>query len=415
MATSLDRGTAFEVQLHVLFEAHGYRAVHNVRMTGRSGAEHQIDVYAELGLPLQVVRVIVEAKAYDQPVDKDALLKLQQIVDDLGADRGVLATTSTFTTGALKMAEGRNVDLWDRDRVGRLLGELALDGPSASGADDRLPDARLVGPGPQAIIPRLSLEQAAVAVQAGVERRRRGGLFRVGRVEEELADIELVHEPFYEVRLDAATFAEERRGLRAREVVRTIAPIRLSVDAHTGSIVTVDGAGRLQATAYALPDLTPEEAEAVKALGGEQFTRDDLLGRGYRPAKAQQLIATLQAKGLLTSEPGEGRKAGYRITGFLPVPNGLRAITDAFELEPLRRESTAVAGTARSQAGIVRALEALVPDAAVRALTVVYYPCYAYVLERPDGSRRQELLDALTGELRQFEGPSGTGAAPALR
>lgn len=407
MATSLDRGTAFEVQLHALFEAHGYRALHNVRMTGRAGAEHQIDVYAELELPLQVVRVIVEAKAYDQPVDKDALLKLQQIVDDLGADRGVLATTSAFTSGALKMAEGRNVDLWDRDRVLRLLGEVALDGRSAMGGEDRSRDGRLVGSGPQAIVPRLSLEQARAAVLAGVEQRRRGGLFRVGRIEEELALIELVHEPFYEVTLDAATFAEERRGLFARELVRTIAAIRLSVDAHTGAIVTVDGSGHIQATAYALPDVTPDEAEAVKTLGGEPFTRDDLLGRGFRQAKAQQLIATLQAKGLLTSEPAEGRRANHRITGLVPVPIGLRSITDAFELEPLRGESTAVVGTARSQAGIVRALEALVPDAVVRALTVVYYPCYAYQLERPDGSRRQELLDGLTGEIREFEEARG--------
>lgn len=397
MATSLERGTDFEVQLHALFEAHGYRALHNVRLAGRSGAEHQIDVYAELELPLQVVRVIVEAKAYDQPVDKDALLKLQQIVDDLGADRGVLATTSAFTTGALKMAEGRNVDLWDRDRVSRLLGELALTAPGAGAGP---PDGRLAGQGPQAIAPRLSLEQARATVEAAVERRRRGGLFRVGRIDEELAGIELLHEPYYEITLDVATFAEERRGLRAREVVRTVAAVRLSVDAHTGAVVTVDAGGRIQPTQQVLPELTPEEAEAVKTLGRELFTRDDLLGRGYRPGKAQQLVATLQAKGLLASEPVDGRKAGYRITGFLPLPTGLRAITDAFELEPLRRESTTVDGTARSQAGIVRALEALVPDAAVRRLTVVYYPCYAYELQRPDGSRRQELLDALTGEIR---------------
>ena len=100
MATPLDRGIAFELQLHALFEAHGYRALHDVRLAGRSGAEHQVDVYAELVTPLQVIRVIVEAKAHEQPVDKDALLKLQQIVDDLGADRGVLATTSGFTSGA---------------------------------------------------------------------------------------------------------------------------------------------------------------------------------------------------------------------------------------------------------------------------------------------------------------------------
>src|SRR5919201_5175633 len=156
MATTLERGTAFELQLRRLFEAHGYRALHNVRLTGRSGAEHQIDVLAELELPLQTVRLVVEAKAYDQPVDKDALLKLTQIVDDLGADRGVLATTSYFTPGALKMAEGRNVDLWDRDHVSRLLGEAALglaeDGVGESAAVAVPTETGLLG-----VIPRVSL------------------------------------------------------------------------------------------------------------------------------------------------------------------------------------------------------------------------------------------------------------------
>jgi Restriction endonuclease len=115
----------------------------------------------------------VEAKACDQPVDKDALLKLTQIVDDLGADRGVLATTSYFTPGALKMAEGRNVDLWDRDRVSRLLGEAAL-GLADDGAE--APAAAASDTGLLGVIPRVSMPEARAAVEAGVARRRKGGL-----------------------------------------------------------------------------------------------------------------------------------------------------------------------------------------------------------------------------------------------
>ena len=396
MATPLDRGTAFELQLRGLFEAHGYRAIHNVRLAGRSGAEHQIDVYAELELPLHLLRVIVEAKAYDQPVDKDALLKLQQIVDDLGADRGVLATTSSFTTGALKMAEGRNVDLWDRDRVSRLLGEVALSAHAAGGGDGT--PHGLAGAGLLAIPPRISLDEARALVEADVAKRRRGGFLGVGKVAEELAGVELVHRPFYEVVLDAATFSEERRGLRAREVVRTIAELRLSVDAHTGAIVTVDQTGRIQPTAHALPELSPDEAEVVAALRGGEFTKDDLLARGSRPAKVQQLLASLQAKGLLDSESLEGRRHVYRVTGLVPVPNDFTSITEAFEVEPLAIEPRVIEGLARSQAGIVRAVEALVPDAGVRELSVVYYPLYAVLLQRPDGVRRHELLDGISGQ-----------------
>src|SRR5207244_12626476 len=197
MATALERGTAFELQLLRLCEAHGYRALHNVRRTGRSGAAHQIDVFAERELPLQTVRLIVEAKAYDQPVDKDALLKLTQIVDDLGADRGVLATTSYFTPGALKMAEGRNVDLWDRDRVSRLLGEAAL-GLAEDRAEEPAAMATTSETGLLGVIPRLSLLEARARVEAGVARRRKGGLLGVGKVEEDLVEIALVYALFYE-------------------------------------------------------------------------------------------------------------------------------------------------------------------------------------------------------------------------
>lgn len=399
MATSLDRGTAFEVQLHALFEAHGYRALHNVRMAGRSGAEHQVDVYAELELPLQVVRVIVEAKAHDQPVDKDALLKLQQIVDDLGADRGVLATTGAFTSGALKMAEGRNVDLWDRDRVLRLLGEVALGLPSPVAGRTGGPAGQPAGPGPQAIAPRISLPEVRAAVEAAAARRRRGGVFRVGRVEEELVALRLVHRTLYELTLDVAMVTEERRGLLSREVVRRIVSMPLSVDAETGTVLTVAATGHIVPTEHVLPELTQEEAEAVKELAAEPFTRDDLLGRGIRPAKAQQLVATLQAKGLLATEPGEGRRAVYRVVGLLPLPDG-PAVSAAFDPEPLRGEPAPVAGPARSQAGVVRTVEALLPHATVRGLTVVHYPWYAVELQRSDGSRREELIDGLTGEIR---------------
>src|SRR5207244_609113 len=148
-----------------------------------------------------------------------------------------------------------------------------------------------------------------------------------------------------------------------------------------------DPVGRVQGTHYSLPELSVDEADALKALPQTWFTRDDLLALGYPQGKAQRLVASLQAKGLLTSQRLE-RKVSYSLTGRIPIPNGFRAITEAFAAEPLRQEPTLLGGAARSQAGIIRAAEALAHGATVSGLTVLYYPYYGYTLQRLDGSRR---------------------------
>jgi hypothetical protein len=282
----------------------------------------------------------------------------------------------------------------------RLLGESALASlgevgvPGAASANLST-DTSLRG-----IVPLVTLEDARAAVEAGVEKRRRGGLLGVGRVEEKLVEIELVHHVFYEATLDAPTFEEERRGLLSKEVVRKIIPVRLSVGAFTGRIVTVDISGRVVGTPYSLPELSSDEVEVIKALPDDWFTRDDLLGLGYTQGKAQRLLASLQAKELLLADRLDGRKFSYQITGQIPVPNNIRTVTSALTANPLDKQPKTIKGALRSQAAIIRSLEALVPEGVVRELSVLYYPYYAYTLQRPDGSRRHELLDGVTGAIR---------------
>lgn len=393
-------GETFELQLHALFAAHGYRAEHDARRTGRSGAEHQVDVWAELDLPLQVVRVVVEAKNHGAPVDKDALLKLQQIVDDLGADRGVLASTSGFTPGALKMAAGRNVDLWDRERVTRLLGEVALGqaGPGLDGVAAATQGRTL------ALAPRLAHAEARARVEAEAGRRRRGGLFGVGRVDETVAGVELVQRPLYELELEVEVTAEERRGLLARETVRTLEPRWLLVDAVRGDVLVADagpGAVVLRATGFLLPELTAEEADAVAVLRGAPFTRADLVARGVRPARALQLVAALAAKGLavearLEGDGADGAPGAWQIAA---APGVVPAREPSSSLLALIEDAGGelVEHATLSRAGAVHAAEALLPGAQVRSLTVLLYPLWAVTLARPGGARREELLDGLSG------------------
>ena len=142
--------------------------------------------------------------------------------------------------------------------------------------------------------------------------------------------------------------------------------------------------------------LRETDRDEEKALRDADFSKDDLLARGWRPAKAQQLLASLVAKRVV--EQVEELPGSYRVTGLVPVHAGFRAVSVAFAAEPLAIEPRLIHGAALSQAAVVRAVEALVPEAQVRSLSVVYVPVFAADLERPDGVRRRELIDGITGE-----------------
>lgn len=121
-----ERAVELELRVAELFKNRGYEARHNVWLKGRSGVKHQIDVYAVYRAPLHVDRIVVECKAYGRPVDKDRVMKLAQVVQDLGVEKGILVTTSRFTSAAIATARGLNIDLWDAATLARMLSSAGL-------------------------------------------------------------------------------------------------------------------------------------------------------------------------------------------------------------------------------------------------------------------------------------------------
>ena len=110
--SSVDRGTKFELAVADILRAKGYSVEHNVNMTGRSGAVHQIDVLAEYQCPLHRDTVIVETKDHGSNISKDTVMKLASIQQDLSVGNAILATTSDFTIGARKTAtQYKNLNL----------------------------------------------------------------------------------------------------------------------------------------------------------------------------------------------------------------------------------------------------------------------------------------------------------------
>ncbi|MEM1831719.1 MAG: hypothetical protein QXJ97_09360 [Desulfurococcaceae archaeon] len=56
-----EKGVELEKLVYRLFLSRGYDVKHNVKLRGRSGVDHQVDVYVEYRAPLHVSRIVVES------------------------------------------------------------------------------------------------------------------------------------------------------------------------------------------------------------------------------------------------------------------------------------------------------------------------------------------------------------------
>jgi len=370
----------------------GYDVVHNVKRVGTSGAEHQIDILAEYRCPLHTSQVIIEAKFYDAPVDKDRVMKLIQIVDDLGVDRGILVTTSYFTPGAIKSAKGHRVDLWDRKRLVELLGEVEI-----SALEKGLP--KKVEVLEQMILPRLSISEARKIIQELLNKRARGGFLGIGKVEEELEEVSMLYYPYYEADLQAVVIEEQKIGVFKKRKVQKIVTTRVNVDALTGELVTVDENGISYIYGY-LSKLNEEEISIIRSY--ERFTIAELTGLGYSPYKARKVASSLASKGIVRAyKPRHGPTIYKLQVSFPRNPQMLRSISSTYITKEKKKGNVQFYAPSQDPSAVIKALESYWVKAKVKNLYVIYYPYFTYVLTTKDGSKRVEMLDALTGKVNE--------------
>jgi hypothetical protein len=87
---------------------------HNVRLIGRSGTPHQIDVYWKFRYGPVEFSVVVEAKDLKGPAKKSQIATLESIINDLpGSPRGVFVSRSGFQSGAKSYAEHNDIILYE--------------------------------------------------------------------------------------------------------------------------------------------------------------------------------------------------------------------------------------------------------------------------------------------------------------
>jgi hypothetical protein len=85
---------------------------HDVTEVGKSGARRQIDVKVTQKTKLHTYVTLVECKRWKEKIDRQRVDVLFASIEDLGASKGVIFTTSGYEAGAELYAKSKNIDLF---------------------------------------------------------------------------------------------------------------------------------------------------------------------------------------------------------------------------------------------------------------------------------------------------------------
>ncbi|MFF8611493.1 restriction endonuclease [Streptomyces sp. NPDC015350] len=128
---------AFEALVADLFRAMGMQAV----TTQRSG-DGGVDIDALDPTPIRGGKIVVQVKRYRNTVPPTAVRDLYGTVQDAGANKGVLVTTSGFGPGSYTFANGKPLELVTGSELVDLLHRHGLRGRLGSGGERPVPAQR---------------------------------------------------------------------------------------------------------------------------------------------------------------------------------------------------------------------------------------------------------------------------------
>ncbi|EJL6325643.1 hypothetical protein CGT77_18075 [Vibrio cholerae] len=84
---------------------------HNVKIQGKSGCEHQIDVFWEFFLMGELHRVAIECKNYNNDVSIGKIRDFFSVLHDIGNIKGIFVTKKSYQKGAKQFAEYYGISL----------------------------------------------------------------------------------------------------------------------------------------------------------------------------------------------------------------------------------------------------------------------------------------------------------------
>jgi predicted small secreted protein len=364
------KGLELERLVANLFKAKGYDVRHNVKMRGRSRVEHQIDVYAEYKAPLHVSKIIIECKSYDKPIDKDIVIKLIHVVQDLGVDKGILVTTSYFTPDAVSIAQGFNVELWDYAKLRELLGEVPI-------------EEHVVLTNVFYVDPAIPSDKAMKIIDSTLK-----GIFgKKGSIE----GSSLIFYPYYEVDIDAKI--QEFEGLIKKITEERVISAKILVDAVTGTLCDYDpGTGVLGIVN--IPSLSEEERKAFQILLRARALSADMLASllSCSTAKARKLLQGLVVKGV--ARVLSGRQTVYVLGVDIPDPSRLRSFPHTMRVKSGEPKDGIKVEASLSLERVESSIN-LLWEGVIKSYKTVFYPYYVSKITK-DGKKYCKAVDMLT-------------------
>lgn len=84
---------------------------HNVKLTGKSGQKHQIDVYWEYEIAGVQHKIAIECKNYNRKLSVDKVNAFRGLLADLTDVNGIMITQKGYQTGAKKVADSCGINL----------------------------------------------------------------------------------------------------------------------------------------------------------------------------------------------------------------------------------------------------------------------------------------------------------------
>jgi len=104
----------YQDEIAKFFRSLGADAEVEAKVAG-ARAEHRIDVWVRFKKFGLETRWVIECKYWNSAVPKEKVLALRSVVEDVGADRGILISAGGFQSGAVRAAEKSNITLTDLD------------------------------------------------------------------------------------------------------------------------------------------------------------------------------------------------------------------------------------------------------------------------------------------------------------
>lgn len=89
---------------------YSFKIEHNQRITAHDGT-FQIDIMASFFALGVRMTIICECKQYKRPVERSKIVELQGKIQSIGANKGILLSTSGFQDGAIQYAKAHGISL----------------------------------------------------------------------------------------------------------------------------------------------------------------------------------------------------------------------------------------------------------------------------------------------------------------